>query len=398
MRISASDIAAAGVPEPQLPETAGFTLEQPELSLWAPRLPPPEPSMQWPADTTSSEAEDRSPFADPMGQSEPARPRHAVDTGEGQSVLSSLGITAGVGGGGRRRAKEDSPAEPEPESQRDADTRPPRTGAFDDVGYLEPLRSDLPTPARQWETEASWESESARWESTQPPQWEATPARQEPEPPAAASFVAQWQSGVEGETSAPHRWEPATEQRSYQNPLPVQHSPIADPPPLPVPPPARPVESRPADGDDERTEPLRELPRSEPARNEPARTESPEDDRAPESKPAARTGRRRRSVQLADLLTEALMAYQTAQDANDAHNNPLSQDPSSGLPGPTSLPEPLTGSLGRDVATGDRPAPGTAGSGTAGPSTPGPATPGRDTRIGDSRWLTTRWDPTTDRP
>jgi hypothetical protein len=98
--------------------------------------------------------------------------------------------------------------------------------------------------------------------------------------------------------------------------------------------------------------------------------------------PPARTGRRRRSVQLADLLTEALMAYQTAQDANDARNNPLGPDPSTALPGPTSLPEPLAGSAGRDVAIGDR------------PSYPGQ----RDTRSGDSRWLTTRWDPTSDRP
>jgi hypothetical protein len=71
------------------------------------------------------------------------------------------------------------------------------------------------------------------------------------------------------------------------------------------------------------------------------------------------------------------MAYQTAQDANDARNDPLGPDTS--LPGPTSLPEPLAGSVGRDVATGDRPSP-----------------PGR----GDSRsqWLTTRWDPSGDRP
>jgi hypothetical protein len=110
-----------------------------------------------------------------------------------------------------------------------------------------------------------------------------------------------------------------------------------------------------ADVEDERTEPLREQP-------------------AQEDKPEPRTGRRRRSVQLADLLTEALMAYQTAQDANDARNDPLGPDTS--LPGPTSLPEPLAGSLGRDVATGDRP----------------------NTRLGDSKWLTTRWDPSGDRP
>jgi hypothetical protein len=135
--------------------------------------------------------------------------------------------------------------------------------------------------------------------------------------------------------------------------LPAQETPIADPPPVTVPAPA----AR-ADVEDERTEPVREQP-------------------AQESKPEPRTGRRRRSVQLADLLTEALMAYQTAQDANDARNDPLGPDTS--LPGPTSLPEPLAGSMGRDVATGDRPSQ-------------------RETRLGDSKWLTTRWDPSSDRP
>jgi len=131
-------------------------------------------------------------------------------------------------------------------------------------------------------------------------------------------------------------------------PLPAQQAPISDPPPVAVPAPAARAEV-----EEERTEPLRE--------------------QESERKPEPRTGRRRRSVQLADLLTEALMAYQSAQDANDARNDPLGPDTS--LPGPTSLP----GAIGRDVASGDR------------PNQPG---------LGDSRsqWLTTRWDPSGDRP
>jgi hypothetical protein len=158
-----------------------------------------------------------------------------------------------------------------------------------------------------------------------------------------------------GSTRAePARWAGAESEPRYPAALPAQEAPISDPPPVAVPAPA----AR-ADVEDERTEPLREQPTKESER-----------------KPEPRTGRRRRSVQLADLLTEALMAYQTAQDANDARNDPLGPDTS--LPGPTSLPEPLAGSAGRDVATGDRPT--------------------RDTRLGDSKWLTTRWDPSSDRP
>jgi len=478
IRISASDIAAA---------------DTPEMGFWAPRLPPPEPAMDWPTAT-----DERPSMADP----EQTGPRHAVDSGEGRSVLSSLGITAGGTGGGRRRAKDEPAEDPESEHR-------PRTVSFDDVGYLEPLtppelwhgaqdRHDEPEPptppsgwaavswerepaantetapwepepaaqsdAASWEREsaasaaswqrepaaqsdsvswepetgaqsdaASWErepaaqSDSARWErdpaarsdsasweresAAQPATaWERGPAAQpdaaswEPrsdtgswqrEPgantnaaswqrdPAAQSNTGSWQQDSVARSDAPS-WdrEPAAQSNTASwdrepvakadtasfaaqwqpQELPAQHSPIADPAPLQVPPPTTPIEAALAtEGADERTEPIRE-PEPEP--------EQP--------KPAVRTGRRRRSVQLADLLTEALMAYQTAQDANDARNNPLAQDPSSGLPGPTSLPEPLAGSagrdLGRDVASGG------------------------STRIGDSRWLTTRWDPTTDRP
>jgi hypothetical protein len=88
---------------------------------------------------------------------------------------------------------------------------------------------------------------------------------------------------------------------------------------------------------------------------------------------------------LADLLTEALMAYQTVQDTNDARTNPLGADPSSSLPGPTSLPGPLAGPVGLDPAVGDE------------QGYPGPSRHRGDTQSGDSRWLTTSWDPTEDR-
>jgi hypothetical protein len=147
----------------------------------------------------------------------------------------------------------------------------------------------------------------------------------------------------------------------YQHPipeLPAQPSPqLSQPSPPPVPP--QPIA---AESDAERTSPLQ--PESQQA--EP---------------PAARTGRRRRSVQLADLLTEALMAYQSAQDSNDARNSPLGADPTSSLPGPTSLPEPLAGPVGLDPAVGDE------------PGYPGPARHGGDSPLGDFRWHTTRWEP-----
>lgn len=386
IRISASDIAAA---------------DTPEMGLWAPRLPPAEPPMDWP--TANEPADDRPSMADP----EQTGPRHAVDSGEGRSVLSSLGITAGGTGGGRRRAKDEPADESESEHR-------PRTVSFDDVGYLEPLsspelrqgmhdtpeRHDQPEPATppsaweavSWDREpaadtgtASWEQESAvdtdtaSWQrgsavNAGTGSWERESAQSDAasweRESAARSGSGSWE-GESAARSGTASWErepvAKTDTASFAvqwqpRELPVQHSPIVDPAPLPVPPPNNPIEAALAiEGADERTEPIRE-PEPEP---EPA-------------KPAVRTGRRRRSVQLADLLTEALMAYQTAQDANDARNNPLAEDPSSSLPGPTSLPEPLAGSagrdLGRDVASGG------------------------GTRIGDSRWLTTRWDPTTDRP
>jgi len=68
---------------------------------------------------------------------EPSRPRHAVDAEEGRSVLSSLGITAGGAGTGRRRAKEDAPPTPEPAPNQDTEnTPPPRTVTFDDIDFL----------------------------------------------------------------------------------------------------------------------------------------------------------------------------------------------------------------------------------------------------------------------
>jgi hypothetical protein len=244
------------------------------------------------------------------------------------------------------------------------------TGAADPVGRSGQGVPDSGSEPAEWAQPLFWAtgSQSDRWASAgssrdaEP----AEPARAqetrqpEPEPTTAADWETPepWGAPVRGSSddakpgsweAESARWASGTEPASrYPVPLPAQQAPISDPPPVAVPAPAARAEV-----EDERTEPLRE--------------------QESERKPEPRTGRRRRSVQLADLLTEALMAYQSAQDANDARNDPLGPDTS--LPGPTSLP----GAIGRDVASGDR------------PNQPG---------LGDSRsqWLTTRWDPSSDRP
>jgi hypothetical protein len=201
-----------------------------------------------------------------------SRPRHAVDTGIGPSVLSSLGITAGsTSSGGRRRARESTD---------------------------EPPTEPVGTP----------------------------PSAPEPTP-----------DSLFGATPA----EPATSSGGLTNLGPAFRSKPPDPP-------AQPAAQR------------------EP---EPHRT----------------GGKRRRSIQLADLLTEALMAYQSAQDSNEAKNSPL-VDPSASLPGPTSLPGPLARPVERlDPAVGD-PLPGH------------PARHRGEPPSGDSAWLTSRWKPSDERP
>jgi hypothetical protein len=93
---------------------------------------------------------------------------------------------------------------------------------------------------------------------------------------------------------------------------------------------------------------------------------------ADQTPPVRTGGKRRRSVRLADLLTEAMMAYQSAQDSNEAVGN-------AELPGPRARPVEL------DPAVGDE------------PGYPGPARHGGDTRASDSRWLGSRWDNPGDR-
>jgi hypothetical protein len=385
--------------------------------LWAPTLPPLEPPMSWSAgshsiasdpvpsgdiafgsrgrrvetdlDSTApamvagddAVADDpyRSPFAgmpfdDPIGDpNEPHAPRHSVAADDSRSVLSSLGISAGGAGGGRRRARDDAAAETVHEPEPDA-IPPRRTVSFDDISFLEPmLPPSLPYRPASWETESPIYAEASRDEeplfrdsreflsrdrtSDEPqPQDAPTEEKQEPVSRTLSEF--------------PLSRNVLPDPMPFAIPVvPAQHSPFPDRPSAPLPAPAAATE-------DEPTEPVREAA---------AKATQPDPPAEPRREtPTVRTGRRRRSVQLADLLTEALMAYQTAQDANDARSNPLGPDPSPSLPGPTSLPEPLAGSIGRDTSIGDRP-----GGYAARPS---------DTRFGDSRWLTTRWDPSSDRP
>jgi outer membrane biosynthesis protein TonB len=126
--------------------------------------------------------------------------------------------------------------------------------------------------------------------------------------------------------------------------------PPAEPPQRPVEPPAPPV----ADTDERPVQP------SEPQ---------------PETAAPRVGGKRRRSVQLADLLTEAMMAYQSTQDSTET----TSATSSAELPGPQVRP------VGLDPAVGDE------------PGFPGPARHRGDTQSGDSRWLGARWDKPGDR-
>jgi hypothetical protein len=321
--------------------------------------------------------------------------------------------------------------EPEPESPVS------RSISFDDFGHLEPLRSlelpDPPTPST-WETtspsdddwraiDRSLDELASAKPTSKPAPTESTPT--EPDFTLPDFYPAGFSRSAYPDTSYPDTTlqdtgpldavpsDPAPPQHDEQPPLryqqqgpqqqgqqqehqqqqpgqvlPSQHSPLPTRPPVPVPSPTAPVEpSRPAAlaEQNERTEPLRSADTDTQAR--PLELDEPEPEPKPEPEPQApavkQPGRRRRSGQLADLLTEALMAYQTSQDTD---NSPLGPDPSPSLPGPTSLPEPLAGSMGLDPAVGDEHGRG------------GPTSQRGDTRFGESRWLTTRWDPSADLP
>ncbi|HEX5114312.1 MAG TPA: hypothetical protein VFW65_03845 [Pseudonocardiaceae bacterium] len=226
-----------------------------------------------------------------------SQPRHAVDTGIGPSVLSSLGITAGsASGGGRRRARESTDEPP---------TDP-----------VEPPTDPVETPT------------------------------QTPEPSPDSLF---------GASAA----EPATSGGGLTNLGPAFRAKPADPPAQPQP-----------QADQQPEQP------PEP---------QPEQQAKPPDQPPRTGGKRRRSVQLADLLTEALMAYQSAQDSNEAKNNPV-VDPSASLPGPTNLPGPLARPVERlDPAVGD-PLPGY------------PARHRGDPPPSDSVWRSRRWKQSDERP
>lgn len=295
-------------PEPAAPSTAEPVREPRQPAHQAlPALPIPPPLEPEPpvfqATTPSQDAAGDVPMSsDPSVRisaadmssvgAEPgeSRPRHAVDTGTGSSVLSSLGITAGsTSGGGRRRAREAD----EPATLFGASPGEPSAAA----GLTDLGPAFRPRPPER------------RADENVPPADRNVPAADRNVAPA----------------DIPAQPDPA--------PLPPRHS------------------------------------------DEPQRT----------------GGKRRRSVQLADLLTEALMAYQSAQDSNDAKNNPLDPsaslaDPSASLPGPTALPGPLARPVDRlDAAVGDE--------------QPGhPARHRGDPRSGDPAWLSARWKRSDERP
>ena len=81
-------------------------------------------------------------------------------------------------------------------------------------------------------------------------------------------------------------------------------------------------------------------------------------------------------MQLADLLTEAMMAYQSTQDSPEP----------AGARSSAELPEPQAGPVGLDPTVGDE------------PGYPGPARHRGDPPPADSRRLGSRWDMPGDRP
>jgi hypothetical protein len=401
VRISAADIAAAGAAvQPTAEPVSGSTGGQ-----------------------AADDAQDRDtgtqpapwPFTDPIGDhAEPSRPRHSVDPEVGRSVLSSLGITSGsASGGGRRRAREDAGDDPSA-SQRTAPgeplrgslaageleraaglvsgylasddagghaapagesvaasgdpsgldarsvgrTEPPVPGAGDLTSGSLPIdagRADFPAEARPDDEPALAESPFSQ--RLTPP---GRPVEDADRPmPRTVSFQ-DFEHLEPLPSLEPLALEPSAPLPGAE--LPAPHSPLTGRA-VPVPPPARPQE------------PARPEPPTRPNRVQPPAAQGEPD-------PTRPSGRRRRSVQLADLLTEALMAYQSAQDSNEATDNPLTTGPSTSLAGPTSLPGPLARPAGLDPAVGDE---------------PGPARHGGETHQDGSRWITTRWNPSDER-
>lgn len=374
VRITAGEIAAAQEIEP-------------------PGEPEPEPVRPEPVaeDDPYRSPFANSPFTDPIGDpTEPSKPRHGADSGAGRSVLSSLGISGATTGGGRRRAKDE--VEPEPESRAEPWTPSPQRYQPQPATQREPSQPPAPQPAAQ--------------------QW-PTPTQQPPSQPLSQPLNQPLSQPPNRPFGQPNTRRPA------RQPLPVQHSPLPSRPPVDVPPQPAPIDDEtdvertgplvPADPESAPRQPAAQTPQQTsqqtPAAQAPPQSPQPIPQPIPQPEPpaispsltpppappqessATRTGgKRRRSVQLADLLTEALMAYQNAQDSNDARNNPLGADPSASLPGPTSLPTPLAGQVGLDPAVGDE------------PRYSGPARHRGDPQLGESRWLTTRWDPNDERP
>jgi hypothetical protein len=333
-------------------------------------------------------------------------PRHGVAGDTDRSVLASLGITSGsASGGGRRRAKDDesdeNPTARTPRPRPADDTLTPRTVSFDDFGHLDPLPpAELATfdpippaePAASLPGDASGAPPRRTTHGRQtgdpltPPRSAAAPfGAAAPEHRGADSFGGAGSADPFGGAGPAAPRQPAEDPfgRNAGVPGPAQpvadsfggalrpradqHQPAADSfgeSPTPAGGPRQPADPFSSDRgllpEHERMAadpfgdwaPLRRDSTPEPGPTTPQPTTSPPAPNPPPDTPAAtRTGgKRRRSVQLADLLTEALMAYQDAQDSNDARTGLSAGDPA--LPGPTSLPTPL---VELDPAVGDEP-------------------------------------------
>jgi hypothetical protein len=134
--------------------------------------------------------------------------------------------------------------------------------------------------------------------------------------------------------------QPVSHPAVTQQPLPQQ--PAAQQAPPQQPPQAQPYTPQPAAAQwDQGVAPEQQAEPGQPV--QPAQPVQPVQPVPLDGPPSRR--RSRSNIRLADLLTEALMAYQDVRDAADPGSaNRFNIDPSAGLPGPTSVPTPPTSS------------------------------------------------------
>jgi hypothetical protein len=281
------------------------------------------PAARVPADDASYGRRVRVPDApepeQPLGG---AGSRHATDSPESaHSVLADLTIRSGSGG--RRRA-------PDPD-----DTAPTRAIAADEPpppGYrprsdtgrqpVQPRPAETPAP----QAASNVDSSSLGWHQQPPP-----PARLASQPPRSVLPQSASQAALQ----------PATAQPVPQPPMPlhpVRLQPTPPPPMRPRPVPTQPPAPRPtAPQPMTQPAPTPDLAALE-AQPELASVEDG-DEPVERLSPGANRRRTRSNMRLADLLTEALLAYQDVRDSEGDHDALRVPDVSSVQPGPTSVPE-----------------------------------------------------------